>query len=167
VLKRSRNVRRVTCLFVGVVIASVVGLSSSDAQAIPEREWGLTASTNFESLLPIGVLKELSAAPLLAGAGVNFRVKWFWSLHVRPWAQLFFADDRNRMAGGLDLLWGNPRYEPHFGYVGLGLMASDFLPRPITNFVIGYEHQGDVCNFSIETHLLFLTSLQFGISCGV
>ena len=163
-LKRGRAIKTYAWL---VVVVSIVGLSSSVAQAVPEREWGLTASTNFESLLPIGVLKELSAAPLLAGLGANLRVKWFWSLHVRPWAQVFFADDRNRMAGGVDLLWGNPRYEPNLGYVGFGLMVSDFLPRPITNFVIGYERQGEVCNLALETHLLFLTSLQFGINCGI
>lgn len=149
-----------------VVVLAIVALSSMTAGAVPERTWGFSVSSNFESLLPIGVLKELSAAPLLAGIGGYVRLSWMWSLHARPWGQMFFADDRNRFAGGFDLLWGDPMVEPNLAYVGFGLMVSDFLPRPITNFVIGYETGGSDCNLLLETRFLFLTSIQLGFGCG-
>lgn len=153
-------------LFVLALTTLLAVVGHNEAWAVADREWGLAGSTNFESLLPIGVLKELSAAPLLAGAGGYYRFRWIWGLHGRPWGQLFFGDDRNRLAGGFDLLWGNPRMEPDFAYVGFGLMVSDFLPRPITNFVLGYQPGGQTCNLSLELRFLFLTSFQIGFGCG-
>lgn len=149
-----------------VVIAFIVLASNVPTWAAPEREWGFQASTNFESLLPIGVLRELSAAPLLAGMGGYVRFSWFWGLHGRPWAQVYMAQDRTRMAGGFDLLWNDPSREPDLVYVGFGLMISDFLPQPITNFVIGFEGGRDECNFGFETRFLFLTSFQVNFGCG-
>lgn len=149
-----------------IVLCAVVTSGAAEVWAVADQAWGITASTNFESLLPIGVLKELSAAPLLAGVGGYYRFKWIWGLHGRPWGQFFFPEDRSRMAGGFDLLWGNPDAEPNFAYVGFGLMISDFLPRPITNFVIGYEESQSDCNVGLEAKFLFLTSFQVSFGCG-
>lgn len=149
-----------------LALAFLVVGSHTEAWAFPENEWGFAASTNFDSLLPIGILKELSAAPMLAGVGGYARFSWIWSLHYRPWGQVYFAEDNPRLAGGLDLIWGDPRREPDLAYVGFGLMVSDFLPRPITNFMIGFQTGTDDCNLGLEARFLFLTSFQVGFGCG-
>jgi len=152
-----------------LIIATAIALlllSSATAEAVPAREWGFSISTNFASLLPIGLLQELAAAPVLVGAGGYGRFEWIWGLHARPWAQFFPADDRNRFAGGFDLIWGDPMREPALTYVGFGVTVTDFLPLPITNFVLGYETGRDVCNFHFETRFLFVTSFSAGWGCG-
>lgn len=146
-----------------VAIVWVVGLNVG---AVPAQEWGLSVSTNFASLLPIGLLQELPLAPTLVGLGGYGRFAWIWSLHARPWGQLYLGEDRNRFAGGLDLLWGNPDHDPHLAYVGFGLTVTDFLPLPVTNFVLGYETGDARCNVHLEARLPFLNSFQLGWGCG-
>jgi len=153
-------------VMVVLAFAFLVMATHNDVSAFPENEWGFSASTNFDSFLPIGVLRELSAAPMLAGVGGFARFSWIWSLHARPWGQVYFAEDNPRLAGGFDLIWGDPKREPDLAYVGFGLMVSDFLPRPITNFMIGYSTGVDDCNLNLEARFLFLTSFQVGFGCG-
>jgi hypothetical protein len=151
-----------------LLLTIAVWTVQTDVWAVPSQEWGIMTSTNFESLLPIGLLDELASAPNLIGVGGYLRLEWIWGLHARPWGQLYLSPDRTRFAGGLDLLWGDPRQLPNLAYVGFGLSLSNFLPFPVTNFVLGYEQTiaNTSCNLFIESRFLFLSSFLLGFGCG-
>lgn len=149
-----------------VSVLTVALWTGPPAEAVPAREGGLSVSSNFASLLPIGVLEELAAAPTLVGVGGYGRFAWIWALHARPWVQYFPAEDRHRLAGGLDLIWGDPSRAPDLTYVGFGIALTNFLPLPITNFVLGYQTGRADCNLHLEARFLFITTFEVGWGCG-